>query len=202
MPIGGVRRTLTVCGLAAPILFTIGVVFASSQYPGYSHLTQAISELGGVDAPSPQIQALNFCLAGILTIAFSIGLRTNTRLRTAAMCLGAFGLMMIAHGLLPCDAGCAFVTWAGTAHNLFGIPGFLAGITGVWLCGRQAPNGAYRAFSFASAGLALAGFVLWIALAKAAELPWANGSLQRGFVAVLLVWMFVTACRQLAAKGA
>lgn len=102
---GGLRRPLLMCGLAAPVLFAIGVGFAARRYPGYSHLSQAISELGGVDAP-------------------------------------------------------------------------------------------------ASATLALAGFVLWIGLAKVAEIPWANGSLQRCFVSVLLLWIFVTAWRQLAARTA
>lgn len=196
----GVYQLLTICGVAAPILFALGIVLAARQYPDYSHLTQAISELAAVNAPFPLTQTMNFFVAGVLTVAFAVSLGHHTGVRLGAALFGAIGVMLVAHGLLPCDAGCAFITWVGTAHNLSGIAGFLAAITGVWLCGRQAPRGAYRIFSSASAAVALIGFILWIALAKIQTVAAANGSLQRSFVAVLLGWMFVTALRQLATR--
>lgn len=195
------RRPLALCGLAAPISFALGVVLAARQYQGYSHLTQAISELGAVDAPFPFAQTLNFLTAGALTVAFAIGLTREAALRRGAALFGLLGVVMVAHGLLPCDAACGFVTWVGTAHNVSGAFGFGAAIAGVWLCVRNSPRGAYRAYSAATAALTSLGFALWIALAKAAEIALFNGSLQRFFVAALLGWMFVTALRQLTTEA-
>jgi len=196
------NRLLAICGLAAPVFFALGVAMAAGQYPGYSHLTQAISELAAVDAPFPLVQTVNFFVAGALTMAFAAGLVRSGRSRLGASLFGAVGVMMAAHGLLPCDSGCGFVSWVGTAHNVLGVAGFSAGIAGIWICGRGATRGWYRTFSSASACAAAAGFIAWIAIAKVATIAEANGSLQRAFVAVLLGWMFVTAARQLMQEGA
>lgn len=124
------RHRLALCGLIAPLAFALGIVLAASHYPGYSHVTQAISELGGVDAPLPLTQTLNFFTAGLLTLAFAIGIGQHKRLRAGAALFGVLGAVMCAHGLLPCDIGCEFVTPVGTAHNLLGLVGFLAAIAG------------------------------------------------------------------------
>ena len=58
-----------------PALFTAPVVYLGSLTPGYSQLTQAISDLGATGAPNAVIQDLNFLLLGVLILAFSAGLQ-------------------------------------------------------------------------------------------------------------------------------
>jgi hypothetical membrane protein len=40
------------CGIAAPLIFALLVTVSGAMYEGYSHASQAISELGGVEARS------------------------------------------------------------------------------------------------------------------------------------------------------
>jgi hypothetical protein len=42
-----------------------------------SHVTQAISELGGVEAQNPLIQNVNFFTSGVVIAAFALGLYRN-----------------------------------------------------------------------------------------------------------------------------
>ena len=71
---GNLLRFLALCGIAAPIIFAILVTVGGFIYEGYSHATQAVSELGGVEAQSPIIQNTNFLVIGVLFIAFAFGL--------------------------------------------------------------------------------------------------------------------------------
>ncbi len=66
-------RLLALCGIAAPIIFAIVIIVAGFFYEDYSHVTQAISELGGVDAQYPIIQNANFFVFGVLVVAFAFG---------------------------------------------------------------------------------------------------------------------------------
>ena len=67
-------KFLALCGVAAPIVFGILATVAGFTYQGYSHGTQAVSELGGVEAQYPLLQNANFFVIGVLFIAFAFGL--------------------------------------------------------------------------------------------------------------------------------
>jgi len=193
---------LSVCGVAAPIVFSLLVIVAGTQYAGYSHMTQGISELGGVDAARPLIQDANFFMAGVLIVAFTIGLHRNLGSRLSALgasLVGAFGLVMVAHSFLPCDSGCEFVSTVGSVHNVTGMAGFLSAIAGVFVISRtfgvDPTWKSYRAYSVITAVAGLASLVLWIALAKVARIQILNGVLQRVFAATIFMWIEVVAVR-------
>ena len=194
----------SVSGIIAPAFFTLMAIVAGLRYPGYSHLTQAISELGGVDAPNPLIQDVNFLVTGLFIITFALGLsggfeRTPPSAAGPTL-IGAFGAVIVVHAFLPCDAGCEFVTTVGSAHNVTGLLAFLSAIAGVLVLSRRLPAEAeaYRAYSVVTAAAGLVSLVLWIALGKAARIPAMNGSLQRVFAGTILLWIEVTAIRLLA----
>ncbi len=65
-------RLLAICGVIGPILFTTLALLAAFLRPGYSHVTQTISELGF--GPNAIVQNINFVVFGLLTIAFAFGL--------------------------------------------------------------------------------------------------------------------------------
>ncbi len=69
-----ILRFLSICGIAAPIIFAILMTVAGFLYEGYSHATQAGSELGGVEAQYPIVQNASFFIVGILFTTFAFGL--------------------------------------------------------------------------------------------------------------------------------
>lgn len=112
---------------------------AGAQYEGYSHASQAISELGGVEAKHPFIQNATFTIAGVLIMAFALGLHRGIGQgrgsRSGPLLVGYFGVIAaVAQPLLHCDSGCEFETLTGTMHNVTGMSGFVALITGIFWC--------------------------------------------------------------------
>src|SRR5713101_6969529 len=69
------QKLFALSGIIAPLLFG-GLLFVEGLLrPGYSHVTQAISELGQVGTPYAVIQDANFVLTGLLILLFVVGLR-------------------------------------------------------------------------------------------------------------------------------
>lgn len=195
---------LALCGIAAPIVFVTLVTFAAFLYPGYSHITQAVSELGGVEAKNPLIQNINFFLLGVLILAFAVGLHQGIDggrgSKLGPVLMGFFGVSSgVANAVLPCDAGCEFQSLTGTLHNVTGLAGFLAAIVGMFVISRRLGQDlhwrSYQRYTLVSAAAALISLLLWIGVAKAAGVGSVNGVLQRLFIGVWLLWIEVTAIK-------
>tara|TARA_Y100001951_G_C11244149_1_gene242356 strand:- start:265 stop:435 length:171 start_codon:yes stop_codon:yes gene_type:complete len=45
-------------GMLIPVWLFCGVLIAGSLYPGYSHVDQAMSELGALEAPTHQLSPI------------------------------------------------------------------------------------------------------------------------------------------------
>ena len=93
-------------GIAAPVLYFGNLLFSALFYPGYSHLTQFASELGGPNAPQPALFNAGAMATGVVTILAGIGL-----------------LLALTH--LTGKSGVASLT--GLAVTLFGVSSVLAG---------------------------------------------------------------------------
>lgn len=192
--------TLALGGLLGPVAFAAVVAVAAALEPGYSHVAQAISELGGVEATRPLLQNANFLATGVLTLAFAAALAQRFPAhRGAAALVALFALSStIANGLLPCDAGCAGRTPVGLAHNVTGMAGFVAAIAGMLRYARvwrtEAGWERFARFTAGAGFVALAGLVGFV-VTKAAALESVDGLLQRVFVAAFLLWIFATAWR-------
>ncbi len=193
----GLIRVLALCGVAAPVLFAVLVVAGGLFYEGYSHVSQAVSELGGVEAEHPIVQNLNFSLTGLLIMALAAGLYGAFGPRNAPVAglllIGFFGLnTTVAQPILPCDPGCDWQTLTGILHNATGLTSFLAMIAGILLVSRHfRKDTAWRAVatpSVLTGVAALLALIAWIGIAKAAEVESLNGALQRVYVAIVLGW--------------
>lgn len=98
-----------------PLWLFVGVTIAGALYPGYSHLNQAMSELGAVDAPTRYLSPIinNYPL-GMLFIVFGLSVFTafpNSGLsKISGLLIVAHGIGSIAAGLFPCDQGCDLVS--------------------------------------------------------------------------------------------
>jgi len=98
------QRLFALCGIVAPILFTLVVAVASLLRPGYSQTHNFISDLGlGSYA---FIQNANFVIFGLLSIGFALGLRAGLpapqgwALKAGVGFVTIFGISIIFAGVL------------------------------------------------------------------------------------------------------
>src|SRR6266849_1009850 len=63
-----------VAGMVGPILFAIILTILGNLSTGNNPLTQTGSELGATNAPTMELQALNFAIIRIVTTIFAVGL--------------------------------------------------------------------------------------------------------------------------------
>ncbi len=131
MPHGNLRPT-TLAGLLIPFWLAVGVFTAGLAYPGYSHINQAMSELGAVGAPTHAWSPLlnNYPL-GLLFIAF--GLAVWRRFpgflaRLSALLIAVHGVASFFTGYFSCDVGCGLESPSSTQqiHNIAGLVMFIS----------------------------------------------------------------------------
>ena len=126
------RRLLLLAGAAAAVVYAFTVILGGIMRPGYSHLSQAVSELIEEGAPNTTILNLLFLLYNLLTALFAGGLffftaqrRDRGGLRVAASAVllaeAAFGFATV---FFPQDVPGTAGTPAGSIHIV------LAGLKG------------------------------------------------------------------------
>src|SRR5512145_895131 len=104
------EKRLAWCGFLAPIVFTLALVGFSLATPNYSHLTNAISELGVSTAPYAFAwNMVGFVLVGLLVIAFAWGFHVAIRPALGAMIVpilvGVSGIGWVGLGFFPAEVG-------------------------------------------------------------------------------------------------
>lgn len=195
----GTMRTAATAGALTPIIFATGVVVAATQFEGYSHMSQKISELGGAEATQPWIQNLNFATAGVLILLLVWALdRFLGAPRRGTALLGFFGLVVVAHSMIPCDAGCAGETAIGLTHNVSGLIGFVAAVASMFILGRrwhdQPAWRGHASFTRVVRWITISGLV-WFVATQAADAQATSGLAQRIFAGSLLIWVGMTGLR-------
>jgi hypothetical membrane protein len=125
-------KTLALAGIIGPVGFTTLVIVQGLLLPDYSHVRMPISALAAW--PTGWIQVLNFCVSGVLIVAFAFGLNTGVqptrRGATGAALLVAGGLGIIGAGVFswkmidgvptetPAHAAAAILSFAATGLGL------------------------------------------------------------------------------------
>src|SRR5215208_5494865 len=103
------RKTLLVCGIVSSLLYLGIDALAALRYGEYhSYVSQAISELGAVGAPTKQLVGPLFTAYGVLLLAFGVGVWASANRKPA--------LHLIASLLI----GIAVVGWVTPPMNLRG----------------------------------------------------------------------------------
>ena len=95
--------------IAVPVLYFGVMLAAAATWPGYSHVTRYVSELGGPEAPQPRIFNYGIIFMGVVCTISSIGVLAATRLlggravmgALAALAIALFGVAMVLGGLFP-----------------------------------------------------------------------------------------------------
>jgi hypothetical membrane protein len=190
------QRILALCGIVAPILFTLLVIVESLLRPGYSQIFNDVSDLGL--GPYSIIQNINFIVFGLLSIGFAIGLGANLPYRVgkaAKWLVIVFGLCIILAGVTLLSV-VADITYAKdvVAHGLVSAVGFLVIIVAqflTWQALRRSDNaiwGRYRIYSLISGLLS----ILTLLILSYTQFSSYHGATERLFIAVWMIWIEVT----------
>jgi Protein of unknown function (DUF998) len=99
--IGGEMRNklFLLCGMLAPVVYVGAVIMGGVLRPGYSHISQFVSELIEAGAPNKSLLDPLFALYNLLTIAFGIGLFTSVRAmsKNKGKVSGSLGALVYVH---------------------------------------------------------------------------------------------------------
>jgi hypothetical membrane protein len=101
-------RMLLRAGIAAPVLYFATLIVASLTWPGYSHVTQYVSELGSAAAPHPGLFNAGIVATGLAGLLGGLGVGFHFAGAGrrwsgafAGLALGAWGAGMIFGGAFP-----------------------------------------------------------------------------------------------------
>lgn len=197
------RKILAFSGIAAAIVYVSAVAIGGALRPGYSHISQFVSELIATGAPNKPVLDALFATYNILTVAFGCALlleanATGLTTRRAFAIIGAVvliieGIIGLAILLFPQDPVGATATPTGTTHIVLAGLSSLATILAIlfvalWL--RTHPDlRAFATYSFITvAFIFLSG---GIAAATAATQSPLLGLMERLPITGFLQWLAV-----------
>lgn len=128
-----IDRALLGFGILIPFWLLLGVALTARAYPGYSHLDQAMSQLGAVGSPTHSFSAWvnNFPL-GVMFVLFALGVARRFKASRMALLSAALifvhGLASFVAGYFSCDQGCAPIepSVSQQNHNLAGLVMFIS----------------------------------------------------------------------------
>ena len=114
------NKAFAVCGIISPILYLIMVIIGGALIPGYSHITETVSELLVAGAPNRPLLATLMISSSVLGILFPIGLHRGINEGMGSKVGPVFLILAAVLGILttyfPQDPGGPPVTFAGTMH--------------------------------------------------------------------------------------
>jgi len=194
-------QVLSICGIVGPISYTIVVIVLGFLWPGYNHVTQAISELGGVGAPDAIIMNIaGFALTGTLIAAFALGLHRGISggngSKIGPSLLAIYGIGMFAVAFFPWDKT-NLASLTSIMHSLFGWTHWIAVTLALLIIPNRLRNDSqwksYRLYTL-STGLVTAILIVVYAFIG---IEGYNGALQRVIVGAQLLWIEITAANLL-----
>jgi hypothetical protein len=197
---------LMLCGILAPIVYAAAVVLGGILRPGYSHISQFVSELIAAGAPNKSLLDPLFALYNLLTIAFGLGLvmtvRASSETRKVIGILGA--LVLMAEGVFglvtiffPQDPIGAPSTSTGMMHIILASMSSLTTMLSILLMGfwfsKQPGMQSYGLYSFLSVAFVFVFGIL--ALVTGANRSPILGLMERLTIGGVLQWLLVIALK-------
>lgn len=155
--------------LLAPLWFALVIIIAGVLTPNYTHLLQAISELGAPGAPlAPLVNLAGFLPLGCAMMFFAFAaprfLASQAQKAAVAILFGLAGAAIIIAGLFPTDPGGRRDTLVGVIHAVAGISLLIvAGLTPLVIGALPAPgkkNTAFRCYSLITGAVLVTLFML------------------------------------------
>ncbi len=206
-------KALLACGAIAGPLFVVAFLFEGATRANYDSLRHPVSSLALGDYG--WVQSANFIFAGLLTLAFSVGLRRALRLGKGstwgALLVGVWAVGLLGAGVFVTDPLSGYPpespdrlagnSWHGALHDLFSLPGFAALTAACFVFGsRFAARGerGWAVYSFFTGLAFTVAFVLAGAgFGQAEGLVDVAGLFQRLAVTIGFGWLTLLAVRLL-----
>jgi len=122
-----IARLLLLSGIFAVIFYALHIVIGSMNYPGYNHLTQAISDLTGEGAPSQAIASVFSTIYAILSVIFAFAVflvfRNDKKLKKIASIIFFFTMLIsfVGYGLFPLDNSLPTSAFVNVMHIIVTI---------------------------------------------------------------------------------
>jgi hypothetical membrane protein len=200
------RFYLSISGVIAPVLFITLVIGLGMLEPGYSHMTEMMSVLGGVKGIRGSIFNVGVALTGVLIIAFSTGLHRSihhgegSRIGPVMIALGGVG--MIGSSMFHCTAECTNVvamTSGGILHILFSfITGMNLAVSPFFIFARIRKDLQWRTYAWFTLTMGvlanIPGILLWGSFFTV-RLTEIEGLIQRLGIVFPLLWIGVMSLR-------
>ncbi|MQA02001.1 MAG: DUF998 domain-containing protein [Streptosporangiales bacterium] len=201
-------RALLWCGVVGPVVFVAGFLVLGATRRDYSPVRHSVSSLQLGEWG--WLQTANFVLAGLLTVAFAVGLRFALRRYGAGiwapLIVGLVGVGLVGAGVFATDPISGYPpgtpldpppTLEGTLHNAFSTPVFLGlPIACCIVAYRFGKHGHRRwvCYSLATAVVFLLGFIAaCLAFAQQPIFAPYGGLFQRATIMIGLAWVFALA---------
>ena len=194
-------RFLALAGVAGPFVYAAVVAVLGRLYPGYSHLSQTMSELGAADAPHALIMNIaGLGLLGIMIMAFAAALHQGSsqsgRTIFGTVLIAASGAALVMTAVFPCDTG-GEITTAGRLHGVFAAVGSVCMVVGMLITAFILyKDSQWRDCAILSVTIALLASALAALYGLDIIEGW-KGALQRVSMGVALLWVVVVAVRLL-----
>jgi hypothetical membrane protein len=200
------RRTAGILGVIACILFWLAMLVLGALRPSYSHVVNAVSELGAIGTPRAVLwNIFGFIIPGLLlAIAGKAIVDSVSEDRPSMMAgwlLPAFGLLIAAQGLLPAVmAGGEVITtsWLTRGHLIASLVSGVAWLVALLLLvGPMKRSSDWRGWHLFN--IAAVVLVILLAFVVGGRLP--GGLAQRLVDAVVFAWFLVLCVRLILLEG-
>ena len=195
------RRSLLVCGILSTMLYAAMNVVVPMQWKEYSVISQTISELSAVGAPTRMLWIAPAIVYTLLVTAFGWGIWTSAgqdrRMRVVGGLMMVYGASGIAWFFAPMHQREVLAAGGGTIEDTMHL--VLSGVTSVlYLCalafGAALFGKTFRVYTFATMALLIVcGVLLGIDGPKMAlnqPTPWI-GVTERVMLGVVMLWVAV-----------
>jgi hypothetical protein len=190
-------RSLLWAGASAPLAVGVFLLIGAASTPGYSHLSDTVSQLAARGAPHPEVIQSGLLLWGLFLEGFAWGLYRRSRRPRGAKALMILLLISGASVQLAAfvrddpNIDTAPSTIEGAIHGLLASIAFLCLIGAIAMFARNlctvVGTERFRTFSFRmAAAISIIGLVFELQLFQQVE-----GLLQRLIYTLFVVWMEV-----------
>lgn len=190
---------MVLAGLAAPVVFVVGVLLAAKDFDGYSHVRDYMSELGTSVNPDRSIANGTFAAVGALLAVTALGLwRARPALWATAVGILLVMVDYVGSALAPCSPGCpapgdAGFTSTDAAHDTVSFVGLTGLIVAPALLARALRgNPTHARLQRASVVTAIVLAVAVIAVMATGATDWNPGLPQRLTFAAFYAWLTAT----------